>query len=716
MKHDTDRRAPRALLRSAAYLAIMVVALIPMPVMNMARVYYVGHDAYVGAALAGLFIVVGLGWKRLPPLPWPERAPSGRAVLLFAPLFALALWLGAGPVVSRYWLTRDELMVDFDRYLFEHGHLALALPEQWLGYGKALVPNFLLDTPGNTVMVSGYMPVNAAMRAAFAQVADPVLLGALLAALGLICLWWIARRLFADCPGAQWLVLAGYVLSAQVDVTAMTPFAMTAHLAFNLLWLVLFLYNRWWSHAPAMAIGVAAIGLHQVAFHPLFAGPFILLLLRDRRWALFAIYAAAYAGALGFWLSWPGLALAHEGIAVARGSSAGAEGYFTSKILPLLTKREPQTVSLTFYNWLRFVNWNAAFMLPFMLIASPAVWRREGYALPLAGGLVLTALFVTFMIPFQGHGWGYRYLHGVIGSCLLLTGYGYREVRRHDALRAKASAAMLTLASLPLVGYLFFASNQFLAPYVRLTALVDAQTSRFVLLDTERPAHAMDQVRNLPDLSNRPLVFSSIHMSSDQVDELCRRGSVTLITRADYRRIDFFPAAMGPDNVAFAKRTEGIRAQPCVWPVISRERSGGFDPRRRPGVAAMGHCPTRHQVVVDNHRHCRERPRGPHRHVQHPAQQPDHHGRDDEAGGRSRDIAAETVPASRNAEGPPGVDQVAGRQHQHRRQRHRREIVQPGGIGADQDCVVDQRANPADHEVAGRGASQCFLQHRNAMR
>src|SRR5690606_732383 len=117
----------------------------------------------------------------------------------------------------------------------------------------------------------------------------------------------VALRLFPDSSAAVWVCLGTYVLSAQVIVNAMTTYAMTGHLALNLIWLSLFLKNNRWAHVGAMLIGVWAIGLHQIIFHPLFAGPLILMLLPQRRWGLFAAYAAIYGTALLFWISYQGI-------------------------------------------------------------------------------------------------------------------------------------------------------------------------------------------------------------------------------------------------------------------------------------------------------------------------------------------------------------------------------------------------------------------------
>jgi hypothetical protein len=48
------------------------------------------------------------------------------------------------------------------------------------------------------------------------------------------------------------------------------------------------------------------------------------------------------------------------------------------------------------------------------------------------------------LLPYQGHGWGYRYLHGLIGSLSLLAGYGWialsERAARNDMATARANS------------------------------------------------------------------------------------------------------------------------------------------------------------------------------------------------------------------------------------------------------------------------------------
>ena len=51
--------------------------------------------------------------------------------------------------------------------------------------------------------------------------------------------------------------------------------------------------------------------------------------------------------------------------------------------------------------------------------------------------------------------------------------------------------------------------------------------------------HPLDQVRNLPDLHNRPLRFSGNRVNAELIGRLCDMGPVTMITRNDMHRVGF---------------------------------------------------------------------------------------------------------------------------------------------------------------------------------
>lgn len=529
------------LLRAALYIGILVGVLAIEDDASLANLYYQTHDMWAGLLLGA--VIVGLAFWQ-PQLAGiasiKPKVPRPLTIFIIAVLLAALLWFGTYAVMLNYPLTRDEHMVVFDAAIFATGELAMRVPPQWAGFTLALVPAFNLETPGYELFVSNYLPLNAAARAAFGAVFDPALMNPLLAAIGFFALYDIAKRLFPDDPAPVWIALGGYVLSAQIVVNAMTTYAMTAHLALNLVWLALFLRDKWWAHGAAVLVGIWAMGLHQFIFHPLFAGPIILTLLYRKEWAKFAFYAVLYAVALLVWMRWYAVIMSSFDIALGTSGSGGVGDFFSDRVVPLILAFRADALILMFFNLLRLLTWNAAFLLPLCLAIIPLWKQRNALVIALSGGVLLSIFAMFIILPYQGHGWGYRYLHGFLGGMLILAGYGYQQWREIvGEVAGRAVAVLAAVTALILFPSAIYSAHRFVEPYVALTEIVDAQTSDFVIIDTIRNVVAVDQVRNLPDLSNSPLIFSARHLEVEQVVTLCERGSVVVIGEKEVAEAGF---------------------------------------------------------------------------------------------------------------------------------------------------------------------------------
>lgn len=514
--------------------------------------------------------VIMLAFFWWPCVHIPRWMPSTASVLTLAGLLALVLWAGTHWLMLDYPLTRDEHMVVFDAQIFTAHQLAQPLAPNWQPFTSALIPDWLLQVPNNALLISHYLPGNAMMRAGFSIIADPALMNPVFCAIGFIALFDIARRPFSETPAAIWVVLATYLLSTQVLVNAMTNYAMTGHLALDLVWLALFLRGKRWQHAIAMAIGAWAIALHQVTYHPLFVAPFIVMLLNQRRWLLFSAYCCAYGAAFVLWLSYPSIVVSFYGIEASAGRSSGLIGFFNQSIWPHFAAIDPSRAVFMEFNILRFLVWSPLFLIPLVVLAWPDIRRIDSLALPLFLGIVLMLLMRTILLPYQGHGWGYRSIHGLIGNFALLAGYGYVHWAKHDRARADGTVALLGGGTaLILIPFLFWSAHQFVAPYARLSAAIERQPSDFVVVDTQTSLAAIDQVRNRADLANRPLVFASSHLSNAQLSELCARGSVTWVGADDIAAAKLpMPAA----KLRYDMKLEPARFRGCLRP---------FDPSLR---------------------------------------------------------------------------------------------------------------------------------------
>jgi hypothetical protein len=338
------------------------------------------------------------------------------------------------------------------------------------------------------------------------------------------------------------VVLLVYALSAQLLVTAMTTFSMTEHLALNLVWLAAFLRGGKAGHSVAIATGFVATGLHQLVFHPFFVAPFLLWRLRQGQWRLVLGYSLAYAAIVLWWAVFP--LIVSPLVAGPHGRSTTAN-IITDRLIPLLLIHDPRTIPLMMLNLMRFVAWQNFVLVPLLIAAVPVVLRQRGFPGALALGIIAWLLFLTVVLPEQGRGWGYRYLHGYIGSFALLAGYGYRELE--ERIGREADGIVLLMSGLTVVvalPLLFAASYRFMQPHLAMERLIQSQPTPFVLVDDNMAKArdggwaegAGDHVRNTPDLSNRPLRFSADVLPPELLAGLCRKGPVTLITRADMNR------------------------------------------------------------------------------------------------------------------------------------------------------------------------------------
>ncbi|RAI42680.1 hypothetical protein, partial [Rhodoplanes roseus] len=526
---------------------------------GLPQFYLIRHDmlwlAVTAALLLGFAVV---------------RLPAGRVGRLPALRLDVTAWSAAALVVTiaaagallalrGFALSRDETMADFDAAILRSGRLAAALPPDWRALREALIPEFLLPVPGGTVWLSNYLPGNAALRALVGLVADPAWTSPLLAGVAVLAAWRCARKLWPDRPDAGIVAIVMLAGSTQVLVTAMTAYAMTAHLALDLVWLALYLRDDRRGHLGAVAVGALACGLHQIVFHPLFVAPFVLHLVARRRIGLALVYAGSYAVICAFWIGYWQIVLASQGI--ARSGEVGA-GFLGQRVVAFLADLGPDNLTLMIANALRFAGWQPLLLLPLAGLAWGAVRRDESVARPLAGGLVLTFAAMLILVPHQGHGWGYRYLHGLIGNACLLAGWGWIAAtaraapgeRRAAVLAVTATTVLALAVALPLR---LVQATVMIAPYRGAMAAIAATGADLVMVDRTGIAFGHDLVRNDPDLRGRPLVLDLGAVDPDTLAALCRRHRIAVFDRktADACRTG---------------RTPCGSASPSTWPSTPR--------------------------------------------------------------------------------------------------------------------------------------------------
>ncbi len=463
------------------------------------------------------------------------------AITALAASVGVVAGAGGWLICADYPLSMDEFMVEFGSKIHAHGQLLAHVAEPWRAFVPALQPEFAFWPPGATAWTSSYLPINSAMRALAGLLGAQWLVSPILAAFSILAVYGIARRLWPERPGAA--VVAAVLLgtSSQLLITAMTPYAMTAHLAFNLAWLWLFLRGNRLGHAGAIVVGFFACGLHQLVFHLLFVAPFLFQALLERRWRVVALYSVAY-GAIGlFWIEYWPIATSLSGPATipalhhaaASTGGGGAIAVFGAHVIDLLRDFSFGGIGLMAKNLVRFAAWQNPLLVALVLTGAAAAFRSGGVLRALILGLTLCPLAMLVLLPYQGHGWGYRYLHGFLGSAALLAAHQWFKLC--DAMQTRGrSVARVGFACAALMSIVVLApmrawqAHAFINPYARANSAILQSKAEIVLVDDNDAWFTRDLVRNDPYLESRPLVMRLASLSDEQVQQLCAGHTLAL--------------------------------------------------------------------------------------------------------------------------------------------------------------------------------------------
>jgi hypothetical protein len=485
------------------------------------------QDVYVAPLLLVILLLVRR-WAAKPAKagPWPSRPTLWVAGSIA--LIVLVGWAGHYLVFDGYDLSRDEQMANFDMAIFRHGQLFAPIPAAWRPIADALNLTFILPIGAREFWVSAYLPIHSAWRAALSFVADPALASPLMAALGGFCIWRISRLLWPASAVTQLVCVLLYAGSSQVLVTAMTAYSMSMHLALNMLWLWLFLLDRRPTHAAAMIVGWFATGIHQPVFHALFVLPFLVLLMGQKRWKLLAAYCLAYALIGAFWLYWP-IWISSHGTAAAVSINGTGGIDFVKRLSTVLASSSYNAVWIMAANLLRFVCWQHPLLVPLAILGIWANVRQQPLCRALAISFVLPILLTGVLLPWQGYGWGYRYVHPVLGCLILLGGYGWQtlEAQRVDLRQIMVrTSAFAIFIIFPIYAA---TAHRIASPIMQLHREFASADVDVLVVDTAAVPYADDFVINLPDLSNRPKMLLADSLKPRDLETVCSLGSVAFV-------------------------------------------------------------------------------------------------------------------------------------------------------------------------------------------
>lgn len=518
----------------------------PGPFSNIFDVLFRRHEGPHLALTACASILIWLVLRRR----WgsPDARNNGRTILsrggtlgaLCLLGFLVALF-GSRLLHLDIDLSMDEHLARFQARVFARGQVSAEIPGHMQPLASAMTPIFVTLSPDGARWYASDAPVFSLLRAAFLKAGMEAATNPALAALSLALLWSIARRIWPAEPAAPVIATGLLLASPQFLVTSMTGYSMSANLAANLGWLLLWLHPGRLAALVLPVLGGIALGIHTPFPHALFAAPFLAASVQSwPRWRL--IYSVVvYLLFAGVWLAW-----FHDVHMLTQGGGS------LLQVFGLPGRQQGLTLAMS-------VALIATWQVPFTVFgASLALVRFSQLESPVRlslCGLALTIVFFLFYPSSQGHGWGYRYVYGSLGALVLAATDSAVRLRREVGpgvvTRALAVALALTLAvALPLRS---LQVRAFCAPFAAGAELVRAIRAPAVLVDEAGGWYAQDLVRNDPFLETGPIVLGLRRLSPSRVPELTRLfGSrIPLIGRDQLASLGYF-VPMRPESGPFA--------------------------------------------------------------------------------------------------------------------------------------------------------------------
>ncbi len=409
--------------------------------------------------------------------------------------------VGTDVVFHRYLFSDDEYSGWFQAQIFAHGQRVATVPREWCRWIDAITPTSIAAS-GCTWQLS-YSAVNSLVRAGFIVLGLDRFAGPVLAVISILLLAAICRRVWPNRPQRMWLAVIMLAASTQFLFMSMTAYAMPTHLVFALLWLWLYVIDRWWTILLLPFVSLVALAVHSPIPHGLLIPPFLLRYLWQRRfWTagyLFAVYGIALAYLARH------VPIATTGMAMSLASPSATWAVIHSLVhVPGAVNQTATPMSIAL-----MATWNVPMAL-IAVLAAFLVWRRlDTFSRDLAFSFALVMVARAFMNP-QGEGWGYRYAYAALGNFAILAALGTEIMATSIGNRRAAAVTVAALATALFVQLPLRAVQveKIVGPYARAQSWLAGLPAKVVILPTDRVMWGRQLIRNDPFFRTAPVIVN----------------------------------------------------------------------------------------------------------------------------------------------------------------------------------------------------------------
>jgi hypothetical protein len=485
--------------------------------------------------LLSAILLVAIRFNWLDSIRFPDFVSSSkggiRGIFLVSLVVFSTCLIGTFVVFHNFPLSMDEYMADFQARIFAAGKIKAAIPLEWQKYGLALAPIYSIYNPHDHTWMSTYLPVYALLRTPFQILGVTCILNPLLAASSIIVLAGVCRNLWPGNLTRMWIAVIILATSSQFLITSMTAYSMPAYLFLNLLWLYFYTAKTRTASLLVPWVGFFAIGVHHPHVHLLFAAPFFIRLVMEKNIRKVCYWGSVYGAGVLFWIGW--MAMSRDAL-VAPGLPS-ALTYFG---IPRLRQVITQLAALNL-----FLSWQP-YILVLLVYLFFSDWSKASPLLrDLAWGVLLTMLFHLFFLDNQGHGWGYRYCHSILGNFALMSVAGF--YRMMDLLGRRTSNFLMCLSILLALFIQMPArswqARGFTTPFYKSASLLASRPENIVILQANLFWYYWDSVRNDPLFRIKPVIIDANRLATSDVALLKARYTYWQPSFSDFAGFKILP-------------------------------------------------------------------------------------------------------------------------------------------------------------------------------